>query len=141
MNALLFAYGSLLTGTGHPALDRLLREGTLRLGRARMRGRVVSLGAYPGAVDHARDWVQGWLLRMRRPAYLLRHLDRYEGIDPADPARGEFSRCERPIWRIDRRAWCVAWVYLYNRDARHRPRCPGGDALRRRQPRLPMRRR
>lgn len=84
----LFAYGSLLTGTGHRAIDRLIKQGCQAAGEASLQARLFDLGHYPGAVPSPRaaDQIKGQLFLLKRPRQVLRILDVYEGVAPTSRA-------------------------------------------------------
>jgi gamma-glutamylcyclotransferase (GGCT)/AIG2-like uncharacterized protein YtfP len=123
----LFVYGTLLAGARHPMGERLRREASL-LGEASIRGRLYSLGRYPGLVESAQegDLVHGELYTLENPASALSWLDAYEGIRPGAPA--DYERVERTV-RLATGAALEAWVYLYRRSVGLRPPIPGGRWL------------
>lgn len=111
---LLFAYGTLLTGTGNDTLDRLLRKNLIPLESATIQGRVIDLGRYPGAVptrNGAR--LSGTLLRVLNPVLLLRIIDRYEDYDRHEPRRSEFVRRRVSVQLNASGRNVPAWVYWY----------------------------
>jgi gamma-glutamylcyclotransferase (GGCT)/AIG2-like uncharacterized protein YtfP len=107
----LFVYGTLLTGTGQPHLDRLLREHADNLGPATLRARLYDLGPFPGAVPSSRprDRVVGQLFRLHRPA-LLAPLDRYEGYRADAEAASGFVRRSARVTLGEAHGTVVAWV-------------------------------
>lgn len=125
----LFAYGSILTGTGQRSLARTLRELVEDLGPGYVRARLYDLGDYPGAVPSTNpgDRVQGRLLRLRAPLSALSRLDRYERYDPRAEAASEFVRRPVEVALPGRPGPVTAYVYYYNRPARHRPRVLPAD--------------
>lgn len=78
-------------------------------GNARMRGALMSLGAYPALRPGGRGLVEGELYRVRDPR-VMAALDAYEEFDPADPGASLFVRVRGPL--AGRRQ--TAWVYVYN---------------------------
>lgn len=127
---LLFAYGTLLTGTGDPALDRAFRRGTRDLGPGWISGRLVGLGGYPGATPGP-GRIHGRLFRLCAGARLLSRLDRYEGTATAG-GRALFARRRTPV-RVAApdvpphgARTLAAWVYWYCGRARGRRPIPGG---------------
>lgn len=111
---LLFAYGTLITGTGNDALDRLLRANLIPLEPGAIQGRIIDLGRYPGALP-TRDGTRlsGTLLRVLNPVHMLRIIDRYEGYDRNEPQRSEFVR-RRVTVQLSASGHDVrAWVYWY----------------------------
>jgi gamma-glutamylcyclotransferase (GGCT)/AIG2-like uncharacterized protein YtfP len=127
VNPRLFVYGTLLTGARHPMGERLRREADL-LGEAWTRGRLYSLGCYPGLVESGAegDVVHGEVYALQNPASALKWLDAYEGIRPGSPA--EYERVEREI-TLAAGTSLGAWVYLYRRSTGPRPPIPGGRGL------------
>jgi len=126
MNANLFVYGTLLSRARHPMGEQLRREASL-LGGASIRGRLYSLGRYPGLVESADagDIVNGEAYALDSPASALGWLDAYEGIRPGKGEENPYERVERPI-RLDSGATLIAWVYLYRKSVRTRPPILGG---------------
>jgi len=132
MNAHLFVYGTLLAGAGHPMAARLQREARV-LGPATMRGRLYSLGRYPGLVEtrvalltgEPQCRVHGEVYALNAPAATLRWLDAYEGIVPHRPDLSPYERVKRPV-RVDAGGELDAWVYLYRRSVRALPEVEGG---------------
>jgi gamma-glutamylcyclotransferase (GGCT)/AIG2-like uncharacterized protein YtfP len=110
---LLFVYGSLRRGFRNPAASRLKRA-SLWLGRGTIGARLYDLGAYPGAVPsrHARDRVEGDLVRLLAPSRMLPALDRYELCDAASP-RPHLYRREQTLVRLTGGREVAAWTYFY----------------------------
>ncbi len=125
----LFVYGSLLTGSGLPHIDRLLPGLGDELGGAVMRGRLYLLDGYPGALpSHRRcDAVFGAVIRLRDFGRVIRRLDEYEAYYPAHPARSEFIRTRTVVTLVSTERRVPAWVYLYNGSIKGRRRIRGGD--------------
>lgn len=115
----IFVYGTLRRGG---AMHALLAPGAEWVGRARMRGRLYDLGAFPGFADgRANDWVQGELYRLTGDsAPLLDSLDRYEGT--------AFRREVREAVR-DGGVRMQAYVYVFTGSLRGRRRIESGDYL------------
>ena len=126
MNPHLFVYGTLLSAAGHSMGARLRRQARL-VGEASIRGRLYSLGRYPGLVEigDADEWVRGELYALARPASALAWLDAYEGIVPGATAKSAYERVERPV-RLGAGEVVTAWVYLYRKSVRMRPPILGG---------------
>ena len=120
--ALLFAYGTLMRG--YPLHGVLARRTTL-VGPARVKGRLVDLGAYPGLVNGA-GIVHGELYRFDDPE-LLCDLDREEGYN--------FHRRRTTVTHANGRR-ARAWVYRYRGSRRAAAPIPYGD-YRRARPRDP----
>lgn len=111
--ALLFAYGTLMRGYG---LHRGLARGATYLEDARIAGRLLSLGHYPGLI-RGRGSVRGELYRIDDPE-LLPVLDREEGYN--------FDRRRSAVTLAnDRRA--RAWVYWYRGPQHRGALIPDGD--------------
>ncbi|WP_428607532.1 gamma-glutamylcyclotransferase family protein [Sedimenticola sp.] len=128
---LLFVYGTLLRGAGHPMHQLLLEQSDFH-SSGRLQARLYRVTDYPGAVlaDHSDDWVQGEIYRLHHPLRLLTQLDRYEGCSPDDPQPQEYRREVQPI-RLADGATLSAWVYLYQGDTTALPLIPSGDFLNR----------
>jgi len=119
----LFIYGTLLTGTRSPRLNRAMARLGARTRPAMIRARLYGLGAYPGAVPSptAGDRVYGRLVSLPNAA-LLRQLDRYEDYLPTRPADSEFVRIATEAISLSDRRPIRCWVYFYNGDVAGRPR-------------------
>lgn len=129
MTDILFAYGTLMTAahasrTGRRERERLAREAR-SLGAARLPGRLVDLGRYPGLVEGGDGVVHGEALRLTDPEATLAWLDAYEGIVPGRRGPTEYVRVERTI-RLEAEQDVTAWVYVYQRDVTGKPEVPGG---------------
>jgi gamma-glutamylcyclotransferase (GGCT)/AIG2-like uncharacterized protein YtfP len=127
--ALLFVYGSLLSGTGQRPVDRVLGERAEDRGPGFIRARLYDLGEYPGAVPSAEpgDRVLGRLFRLRVPAPALARLDRYERYDARCEPASEFLRREVEVRLSGYGPPVAAWVYYYNKPVSHRRRVRPGD--------------
>lgn len=125
----LFVYGSLLTGSGLPVVDRLLPWYGDDLGAAAMRGRLYRLSGYPGALPFGGrgDRVFGRVFRLRGFRRVIRRLDAYEAYFPQRPAASEFIRAVTVVTLLDPGRRVPAWVYLYNGSVRGRRRIYSGD--------------
>jgi gamma-glutamylcyclotransferase (GGCT)/AIG2-like uncharacterized protein YtfP len=110
---LLFAYGTLMKGLSR---HRFLAGATSFVGPARVHGRLLSLGSYPGLVE-GRDRVQGELYRLDRPE-VLADIDREEGYN--------FERRTTPVRRADGRR-AQAWAYWYRGPRTRALAIPEGD--------------
>jgi gamma-glutamylcyclotransferase (GGCT)/AIG2-like uncharacterized protein YtfP len=122
----LFVYGTLLSTAGHPMGARLQREARL-MGPGTVRGRLYSLGRYPGLVETERagSLAHGELYTLKMPAVALKWLDAYEGILPGRPEESPYERVIRRV-RLETGQTVDAWVYLYRRSVRMRPEVKGG---------------
>lgn len=134
---LLFVYGTLRRGSGHP-MQRVLSRNARWLGAATFRGRLYRVADYPGAVpsDDARDAVRGDVYRLARPRSTLLRLDRYEDCVFGRPGAGAYRR-ECVTLQLDGVGPVRAWIYLLNGATEESRRIAHGDflALRRPQPR------
>ncbi len=125
----LFVYGTLRHNSGH---ERAKWLGTIAKfkGAARLAGRLVDLGDYPGLLPptNALQKVRGDLWELPADAAVLEALDRYEGCHVDDPEPHQY-----------RRILCTAtdgeglripcWAYLFQWPAQHRRIIPDGDWL------------
>ena len=122
---LLFVYGSLLRGAGHP-MHAVLAAGSTLGGPARVRGRLHDLGEYPGLVlDDRAGEVLGELYRITDLA-VWDALDAYEGCGPEDPRPWEFTLAPATARTPTGAVPCA--TYIYSGSAAGRP-IPGGDYL------------
>lgn len=124
----LFAYGTLLGGVREPQVRSVLQR-YCRLGpRASVGGRLVDLGAYPGALkpDRPEQRIHGRLIELLSPQRVLPVLDAYEDCRPDRPARGLYRR-ERVVAQLATGGSVHCWIYrLVRRPRKGRP-VPGGD--------------
>jgi gamma-glutamylcyclotransferase (GGCT)/AIG2-like uncharacterized protein YtfP len=111
----IFVYGTLRSTSAAPMAREFARNATL-VGPARMRGRTIDLGRYPGLLEPAGpdDWVEGELWRFQAPETYLPILDAYEGCGPDDPQPHEYKRVIRETI-FEAGDALDAWVYLYIR--------------------------
>ena len=110
----LFVYGTLMSGL--EAQDLLARQNARLIGRAKIRGKLLDLGEFPGAIksSHPGDVVFGELYELHGDA-VLSELDVYEGYDPANPVRSLFVRDRVQVELVDQEGGGVeAWTYFYN---------------------------
>lgn len=120
----LFVYGTLLSGAqdtlGAAMRVRLQREAKI-VAAASSPGRLFDLGAYPGMVEaepRDRDLVSGEVLELRDPVATFRWLDRYEDVDPDEPAAGLYRRVPHlALWHDGQTSRC--WVYALNAAPAH----------------------
>lgn len=80
------------------------------IGRARVRGRLLNLGAYPGLVPStgAGSCVRGEVYALTAAARTLARLDEYERCGPNDPEPHEFERVEMEVL-LESGAGVKAW--------------------------------
>lgn len=114
MNPYLFVYGTLKYDARNPMAE-FLRANAHFLGPGKMTGRLIDLGAYPGAIflENAGEYVFGHVFTMNAPESILNMLDDYEGIGETFEMPHEYVREERPV-QVDQEV-LHCWVYLYNR--------------------------
>src|SRR6266700_5607670 len=110
---LLFAYGTLMRGLER---HRFLAARTTLIGRGTVRGRLLSLGRYPGIVDGG-DRVTGELYQIDDEE-LLPAVDREEGYN--------FLRRRAVVTLTDGRR-ARAWIYRYRGPREHAAVIPAGD--------------
>ena len=130
MSIRLFAYGTLRQGSA-PAEIAAAVASLRSVGRGIARGRLYSLGAYPGASFAVRGAAEaamtdGWIeiegeVYEVPDARVWQELDAYEGFEPSDPAASLFLRREIDVRMIDGGEIAVCWAYEYN--------CPAEIAL------------
>lgn len=114
---LLFAYGTLMRGY---ALHPVVARGSTFLGEARVRGRLLDIGPYPGLVEGPRT-VRGELYRIDDPE-LLAAIDREEGYN--------FER-RRALVTLAAGGRRRAWLYRYTGSRARATPIPDGDYRRR----------
>lgn len=109
---LVFAvYGSLMTGF-RPAILAPVSAGMRDLGPARIRGRLIDLGGYPGLLPDRDGSVAARLMRIE--PWALPAIDRYEFYD-ANGARGPWARSLFDLVEPDgERAWVYWWTGAYD---------------------------
>lgn len=114
MSEYLFIYGSLITGTKHPQINRCIQRDCVSLGSAHIKGKLFDLGSYPGAVADTQHNVFGQLLKIRNAAAVLRLLDAYEAYNPQQPKSSEFVRAITTATLLDENKPYRCWIYWYN---------------------------
>jgi gamma-glutamylcyclotransferase (GGCT)/AIG2-like uncharacterized protein YtfP len=122
----LFVYGSLMRGEGSHGLLATL-PGARLIGRGWVKGRMLDLTDYPGAVRESdgEDKIVGQLWEIESRPGILRTLDRYEEFYPDKPGRSRFTR-RRAAVHLPRRM-VRAWVYFLVRPPRAKKIVRGGD--------------
>jgi len=123
----LFVYGTLRSEFQNE-FARLLRAGSVFVGKARIRGRLYRLDGYPGLKlsRSGGDWASGEVYLLRDPEATLSALDAYEGCAPGDPPPHEFERVRAAAVMEDGSAADV-WVYVYNHKAPESRRIVSGE--------------
>lgn len=129
MNAeprLLFVYGTLRRGAGHPMHDLLSRHAAF-VSPASTAGRLYDTGRYPAAVpaEDESDRIHGEVYELDHPDEVWPWLDEYEGCFPADAADSLFLR-RVVIVHISGGRTLHAWMYWYNRPTEGLARIVGG---------------
>ena len=99
--------------------------GAVFVDSATVRGRLLSLGRYPGLVDGV-DTVQGELYRLSDPPTALEALDDLEEFDPSNPDSSPYLRTSAVVKTSDGSA-IAAWVYRYNQPIAGVPVIASGD--------------
>lgn len=127
----LFAYGTLLTGTRNPGVNRLVARSLRALSRGCIRARLHDLGGYPGAVPstHPQDRVYGYVFVLRDPETALAVLDWFEGYDRGRPATSHFVRRCAEVTLCPHGPPLGAWVYFYASEPGPAPPIRSGDYL------------
>lgn len=127
----LFAYGTLRKEC-RDSKFRLFNAQARLLDFARLRGRLVDLGKYPGLVPtrNADDWVRGEVYVLDRPAKTLLHIDEYEGCT-AEPSRAPMFRRVIGQAVLDSGREVSAWVYVYEGPVPRNRLIATGDYLHR----------
>ncbi|MEM1413806.1 MAG: gamma-glutamylcyclotransferase [Myxococcota bacterium] len=117
----LFVYGSLRRGASEAGrLTNFPRRA------ARVRGRLLDLGAYPGLVAGAGE-VVGELVRLASARDAAKHFD---ALDPYEDFEG-YDALDRSLYHrglVRTRAGELAWTYVFRGDPRGQD-VPGGDWL------------
>ena len=115
----LFVYGTLLSSADSVWHDRLIAPHFKLAGRARVRGRLYSLGEYPGLIEVSthEDQVPGELYSFDAENHALEDLDDYEGCSSDTPLPHEYVRKLTEV-RLDDGSRLTAWCYFYVGDTR-----------------------
>lgn len=94
-------------------LHHLLQHRAQFIGRGTVRGRLLSLGEFPGLLEDSRQCVHGELYQAERPEALWRLLDEAEGFNPKSIGQSLFVREVTDVSMADG-SITRAWVYRYN---------------------------
>ena len=123
---LLFVYGSLRRGSGHP-MAQIVEDGADWMGVSRVEGRLYIIDWYPGLVPAgaAGQWVEGDLFRMVAPEHLLPLLDDYEECSARFDHPQEYRRETAMVKQAG--TFHRAWTYFYNRPVIGLPPAQGGS--------------
>jgi gamma-glutamylcyclotransferase (GGCT)/AIG2-like uncharacterized protein YtfP len=113
MSELLFVYGTLHPERA-PAEIAPIARGFRVVGPASIRGRLLDLGDYPGAILDPRSAtsIPGTLFALPDPAPWSA-LDRYEGFLPENPSASLFLRRLIQATLPDA-SQALCWIYVYN---------------------------
>lgn len=127
-DALLFVYGTLRRGAGHPRNALLEKHATL-IGDGHLQARLYEVDGYPAAIpsDTADEHVKGELYRLDDPG-ILATLDDYEECSASFPAPREYRR-EHVAITLENGDNRTAWAYLYNRSVDGLQHIDCGDYL------------
>jgi len=106
-DALLFVYGTLRRGTGHPMAKRLARESEW-LGPASVAGALYRVDDYPAFVPGG-GVVAGDLVRLIDPDTAFIWLDAYEGCAPSDAPPHEYRRVRVSLIGAGFKAQTYVW--------------------------------
>lgn len=125
--ALIFVYGTLRAGSGHPMGERLAREADW-IARGSVPGRLYLISWYPGLTrgENRDSLVTGDLYRLRE-AETLAWLDEYEASAGESP---EYERVRERV-QLASGGEAEAWVYYYLGPVERAELIPHGDFLRR----------
>lgn len=127
---LVFVYGSLRKGFGHPAFKYISNYFDF-VCHAKIKGRLYDLGEYPAAVPEEEDhYIVGELYSVKHKdefAYAIAQLDDYEGINPGEENSSLYRRELANIYTDN--GLVTAWVYWYNRSVEGYPAIASGDIL------------
>ena len=105
-------------------------DGASFMGHGWIRGLLLDLGAYPGAVPDpsGEGRIRGELYELARPRIALPALDVYEGCAPRPGEPHLFRRVLSEV-DLDGGAHRTAWVYWYIGSLSGARTIPGGDYL------------
>lgn len=124
---LIFVYGTLRAGSGHPMAERLAREAEW-LGNATVEGRLFRISWYPGLkrAEGGGQSVLGDVYRLRTPGETLAWLDEYEASAGDSP---EYERV-RTLVSLQAGGMLEVWVYYYLGSVESAEFLAHGDFLR-----------
>jgi gamma-glutamylcyclotransferase (GGCT)/AIG2-like uncharacterized protein YtfP len=123
----LFVYGTLRKDVRNSMFHLLAGEARF-VGRARVPGRLLNLGEYPGLVPSTGSGgcVHGEVFALDDAARTLARLDEYERCGPNDPKPHEFERVEVEVL-LESGAAVNAWVYVYTGSTTDKQEILSGD--------------
>ncbi len=119
---LLFVYGTLMRGF---PLHHLLTNQCEFVGTGTVKGRLLDLGRYPGAVPDEAGIVHGEVYRLLAQGFLA-SLDREEGYRPDALGLSLYLRRQTSVLLADGREM-AAWIYWYQGPRDRAVSIPGGD--------------
>ena len=119
---LLFVYGTLMRGL---PLHHLIAGRCEFVGAGTVKGCLLDLGHYPGAVAEEPGIVHGEVYRFQTPGLLVA-LDREEEYRPHAPGRSLYLRRPTTVRLADGREMS-AWIYWYHGSRDRAVPIPGGD--------------
>ena len=125
MTALVFFYGTLMSGFSRPGrstLDQIL----VPEGRGWISAALFDLGIYPAAIPASDSRVWGEVYRMLDTDAVLSSTDELQGVSPSEPDSSLYTRAEIPVTFEDGRV-ATAWVYFYNAPLGRAERIESGD--------------
>ena len=114
-----------MRGLGYPMHAELAARARFA-GEARIRGRLLSLGWYPGLIA-GDGWVLGEVYDSSDEPELLSILDRYEGCAEDNPQPHEYRRVQRSVQLLSTEESIVAWTYEYCGAIAEQHLIPRGD--------------
>ncbi|MDD2723739.1 MAG: gamma-glutamylcyclotransferase [Methylovulum sp.] len=122
-----FAYGTLRNGINSP-MSAFLANNTVYLSQAFMRGQLVDVGQYPGAIESivADDKVWGEVYQILNAGTLFAKLDDYEECSARFAKPHEYVRKAVPVY-LDNGKVLMAWCYIYNFNTDGLKRIESGD--------------
>jgi gamma-glutamylcyclotransferase (GGCT)/AIG2-like uncharacterized protein YtfP len=132
----LFVYGTLLTGSGWRAINRLMRKQARRLGPASVQGQLYDLGDYPAAIPSSisADRVYGEAYSVSQNDRTLKILDRYEDFDPERPESSLYIRRSVTALLLPSQRPITCWIYWFNGPLPFRRRIRSGRYAAKAQP-------
>lgn len=126
----LFVYGTLRSDSPDSQFGLIGLAGRF-VSRARMRGRLLDLGKYPGLIPprSADDWVLGEVYALRNSGATLARLDKYEGCAPGTAEEHGWFRRALGDAVLESGRKLSAWVYLYEGPVASRNIIVSGDYM------------
>jgi gamma-glutamylcyclotransferase (GGCT)/AIG2-like uncharacterized protein YtfP len=124
----LFVYGTLLDEKNQ--FGAYLKNHCSFFQQGKFRGKLYNIGNYPGAIAQpgGDTYVFGSIFILNDTDEILKILDEYEGVGPANPQPTEYTRELIGIEARDEFIKC--WVYLYNRPVENLALIKDGRYLR-----------